>query len=177
MTAPGFTHDMGEHFRASAERLFGGLRGHPCAFLEVGVFEGQTADWLLQHFLDHADARYVGIESDAGRLDKAAATLARWGDKATLLLGDSAAVLPQLAAWTWRFEAAYVDGDHRHAQALADFAGCWPLLEPGGVLLADDCGHPTFPVRAALDGFLAGLPDGSWAWLQQGYQCAVRKVA
>ncbi len=61
----------------------------------------------------------------------------------------------------------YLDANHSHASVTADLAAYWPLLNPGGVLLAHDYvpGHPG--CLRAIDEFaerhgLTRYVEGSW---------------
>ena len=34
----------------------------PCIYLEIGVFEGMSLVWTLQHVLTHPESRAIGID-------------------------------------------------------------------------------------------------------------------
>lgn len=52
----------------------------------------------------------------------------------------------------------YIDGAHDAESVFLDLRVCWPLLEPGGVLLGDDFQKPS--VRAAAERWATGLGRG-----------------
>lgn len=137
---PTFTHDMHTCFPSGAEEAFGHLRGKPARFLEIGTFEGQTACWMLDHILTHPMATYDGIECHAKRHEITCENLSgylrhRWG-VVQGMSGDRLGLLRQLKAV--RFDAIYVDGDHREEACYMDAIHSLHLLLPGGVVLFDD---------------------------------------
>jgi cephalosporin hydroxylase len=81
---------------------------------------------------------------------------------------------------------AYIDGSHTYDDVLADSAGVWPLIDPGGVIIWDDNKYglhlPHFPhlppgqrPRDAIGAFLFGHV-GSYRQLAVGYQLIVEKA-
>lgn len=69
----------------------------------------------------------------------------------------SALVLPRL---TDSFDLITVDGDHSEEAGRADLEGSWPLLNRGGLLVFDDCGHANYPhLKQVLLEFLANHED------------------
>lgn len=158
----------------------------PARYLEIGVFEGRSGCWLLEHILTHAESTYTGIDNWSLPVPKydpiaierrARANLASFGDKVDLIHGDSRTVLREPR---WKFETfdiIYIDGDHRAFACLEDSILAWPLLKPGGVMMWDDYrmrrSHNT--VKLAVDSFLACY-SGCYTLLFQNRQVGVRKI-
>ncbi len=127
--------------------------------LEIGVFEGRTARWLLENVADRPEDRYYGIDPweltpmdlkkfprDATGAERIARveSLARanvqvaGGDRATLIKGRSARVLRD-GTWSGMpIHLAYIDGIHKPLAVLDDTMLVWPMVMPGGILVWDD---------------------------------------
>ena len=137
----------------------------PAAVLEVGVFEGRTATWLLENLLATAGSSYVGIEPGfAVDLDRTRENLRRatavgggggggggggsdggsgGGVLVQLLEERSDVALPRLLSEVQAgrrppFDLAFVDGEHTRQGALFDVVVAWRALRPGGLLIVDD---------------------------------------
>lgn len=184
---PTFTHDMHTCFPSGAEEAFGHLRGAPARFLEIGTFEGQSACWMLENILTHPDAYYIGIECHADRYQKTMDNLLQYPDtKRAVFCGMSDTVLQQLERSLTRFNAIYVDGDHREEAAYVDSVGAWKLLAPGGVILFDDFtlkessidSSQKFNVEKAVNRVLDRLDPRHYSGklAKNGYQYIVRKL-
>jgi predicted O-methyltransferase YrrM len=179
-----FSEDWCFHFRAAAKRHLS--PGQPLRALEIGVFEGRGACWLLNNVLTHPDARYCGIDPYAhyelhDRLGvapevfyaRARANLAPYGDKVQLIREPSVVALPKLAPES--FDYIYVDGDHRPAPAAVDGLLAWQLLKPGGIMAWDDLRHHRHCVRQGWDAFMS-LVGAEAIILEEEYQGWIRKA-
>ncbi len=153
--------------------------------LEIGVYEGRSAVWLLEHVLTHPASRFTGIDPWAFRGDteevynRAKLNLAEYIEtgKATIIRGCSYKVLAGKDWDTARFDFIYVDGSHRTADVACDSVFCWPLLKSGGIMIWDDyhVKRSRINVRASIRRFL-GCIDGQWQLLWSGKQMAIQKV-
>lgn len=118
----------------------GHLRGRPnIHYLEVGLYEGRSAIWVLENILTDPTARLTGIDVFPEDLEE------RWqinlersgqGSQVTTIKGYSQKVLRELPLES--FDAIYIDGSHTGYDVLADAILSWDLLKPGGVLIFDD---------------------------------------
>lgn len=163
------------------------LNATPLVYLEIGVFEGRSACWMLDHVMTHPDSRYIGIDPWAdyeGREGAAIellaiANLASHREKAELIRGDSRWVLRQTRWRPESIDVAYIDGDHRAEAVLTDSVLIWPLIRPGGVLIWDDYGNrgKNRSVRKGVDAFLSCLDERFDRLFERDYQLAVRKRA
>jgi hypothetical protein len=105
-------------------------------YLEVGVFQGRSALWMLENILTHPSARMTTIDilenpTYLENLEKSGAA-----DKATTLIGPSQEVLLTLPADS--FDIIYIDGSHQGDHVLTDAVLAWGLLKEGGTLIFDD---------------------------------------
>jgi predicted O-methyltransferase YrrM len=153
-TEPGYSGDMSVAVQEAVRATLWDRVGTPLNLLEVGVWEGRGACWLLDNLLTHPDSRYVGVDawvSPPGIPTVAGHNLALHGPKATLITGDSRLVVPHLQAV---FDAAVVDGLHTFQGCYADLVNCWPKVRPGGVMIVDDYRYPGLEgVGQAVDHF------------------------
>ena len=188
MLADGFTVDWFTAHVPLWEKLFAPFAGEPVHALEVGVFEGRSSAWLLDHVLTHPAATLTWVDTFAGgaehaRLDlggleaRFRANVARFGAKVGGTVGRSGDVLRAMTGE--RFDLIYLDGSHAAADVLADAVLAWPLLKPGGLLGFDDyrwAGMPRPEDRPAvgIDAFLAAM-RGRYAEVHRDYQVWVRK--
>ena len=105
---------------------------NPQRILEIGSAEGLTSIALLS---ECPAARATAIEQDEARFAAAKENFARFGvaERASLVLGDAADVLPSLEG---QFELIFLDGPK--AQYVHYLPQLKRLLPSGGALVADD---------------------------------------
>lgn len=171
-TAEGYKH--GYRFRAGTEGYFGDkgilwstvladYKGKPeLRYLEVGLFEGQSAFWVIDNILTHPTSHLTGIDpffdtdSDGYALpagekykDVFYSNLSASGakERATIIEGFSQVELRKLPLNS--FDIIYIDGSHAKADVLEDAILSWRLLKEGGVLIFDDY----YYTKAAIDIF------------------------
>jgi len=142
-------------------------KDEPINYLELGVFEGQSMTWMMQHVLTHEDARSVGVdpwlvtrkmsgEDMEDVMQRARHNLSPWTSievkkskadlrKCTLIRGTSSEVLRRMlhrrGEWGMKKEnvdLCMVDGSHYELLVLDDARLCSQLLKPGGWMLFDD---------------------------------------
>lgn len=145
-----------------------GIKGD---LLEIGSFEGLSASALAQagHLtcVDTWDFVHGTVDSrnsfEAFNNNIAAMGLTK---KVAAKVGNSATVLPKLAASGAKFRLIFVDGDHSYEAALHDIYWSWEMLSPGGILVVDDYyGHePVQRACAASGGKLMAGGIGKMAY-------------
>jgi predicted O-methyltransferase YrrM len=122
------------------ESAFRPFFGKPTAYLEIGVYEGRSFCWMLEHLLTHPESRAIGIDifEHPGTEETFRANVTELGadHKVTLLVGSSRAMLRQVPFDS--IDVIYIDGAHRAASVLEDTILAWPLLKHSGVLMWDD---------------------------------------
>ena len=139
--------------------------GKPITYLELGVFEGMSMSWMLQHILTHNDARAVGVdpwlmtsELDAEMMDEVhgrAAKNVRLGEntychsagqwKCLLIQANSIEALTRMnkrggfaGITKGSVDLCMIDGDHNSGAVLDDARKALPLMRRGGWMLFDD---------------------------------------
>jgi len=108
-------------------------------YLEIGLFEGRSAIWMLENVLTHPASRLIGIDSFAcGTRDRFEANLrlSQAAHKTQILTGESRRELLKLEDQSC--DVIYVDGSHSADDVLVDAVLSWPLLKIGGLLIFDD---------------------------------------
>jgi predicted O-methyltransferase YrrM len=187
--AEGYTQDWFSYHVPLWEKLLAPLVGQPVRALEVGVFEGRSTVWLLEHVLTHPEARLTWVDTFAGGADHAGMDLTgledrfrantkRFGAKLSGQVGRSQDVLRAMTGE--RFDLVYVDASHEAGDVLADAVLAWPLLKPGGLLGFDDYTWRKYPEperspAPGIDGFLAAM-RGRYEEVHRGHQLWVRRT-
>ena len=125
-----------------------GFKGKPNVhYLEVGLYEGRSAFWMLENVLTHETAHLSGIDLFSERYAYATGTghkevffsnlkLSGSEQKATIIQGFSQIELRKLPLES--FDIIYIDGSHNQADVLEDVILSWRLLKDGGILILDD---------------------------------------
>lgn len=129
-----------------------------CCYLEVGVFEGQSLVWMLQHVLTHPDSKAVavdpwllttklGSETMEKVMQQARHNLSPWIDeeKCLLVRANSAEFLRKCLGRRGfcglkanSVDLCMIDGNHHDLGVLDDARLCYKLVRPGGQILFDD---------------------------------------
>lgn len=177
---PEFTIDFTGPFVRNASEILAPLAQQRVQYLELGVLEGRSAVWMLEHILTNRRASYTGIDGYVMTRKKAQRTqhlakqnLAPYREKARFLIGRSERLLPTLLAEGRRYDVIYIDGDHTGLGVATDMAYGWRMLKPGGILAVDDMRHPKFKdVRRVVRALLQGLPhdvlaDNEQLWVRK----------
>jgi hypothetical protein len=116
------------------------FKGRPnIHYLEIGVFEGRSAIWMLENILTEATARLTAVDRFEGSLKErwsANVDLSGASSKVTTLTGYSQLVLRDLPLGS--FDIVYIDGSHYRDDVLEDPVLSWRLLKEDGVLIFDD---------------------------------------
>lgn len=136
------------------------LHDLPVKCLEVGVYDGRNACWLLDNVLNHPESTYTGVDYIGEHQlahDRAVSNLSIHQSKVELVIGDSLEVLPKFVLWKRRYDLIFVDGCHSFLGCLSDLRNCWRILNPGGFIILDDYLRPDYGVAEALYTFLLEL--------------------
>lgn len=148
-----FTTDWAQSFIRNATEHLMCFKGTPISYLEIGVFEGRSACWMLDNILTHSDARYTGV--DITIQDRACRNLQKHKDKITLIDGDSKTVIPRLSE---KFDIIYIDGDHSAKGAMFDSVAAWQCSK--SIIIWDDFKNNSSGNRVlkAVMSFLTCIP-------------------
>lgn len=166
MTDYRFTRSMFSHADHWRRLLAARIARPGLRYLEVGVFEGGSFTWMLDHVLTAPDAHATAVDifyphaSDYETTFRANVARSSGAAKVTILKGDSAAVLRTLPLAS--FDVIYVDGGHGQRPLFIDLANAWTLLTPDGLLILDDYGlgaHMPDELRPKpiIDAFLSAV--------------------
>jgi len=147
------------HWQTTLEEFKGrpGLR-----YLEVGVFEGRSLFWMLDHILTDSTATAVAVDIfllDYRERFEHNLTISDAAEKVQIIEGRGEVVMKNLENDS--FDIIYLDGGLAGWTVFQQAALAWLLLKDGGVLIFDDyCWHQgEFPrdlrPETAIDAFLA----------------------
>lgn len=185
-----FTQDWFTHNLPVWKALFADLKGKPNVnYLEVGLYEGRSALWMLENILTDPTSRLTGIDLFDGELkDRFFENLGRSGaqDRSTIIVEPSQIAMRNLPLNS--FDVIYIDGSHATADVLEDAVLSYRLLKPGGILIFDDYrwagalmqgpltrdSSSDFP-KAAIDLFVQCF-DGRVAVVHNSYQLVLQKT-
>lgn len=130
--------------------------GQPITYLELGVFEGMSLVWMLQHVLTHPDSRAVGVDPwllsrkiDADAMEavrlRAESNTEPWRDRCQLIRANSVEALARMngrrgfaGIHRGTLDLCLIDGDHMAPAVYSDAKHVLSLLRPGGWMLFDD---------------------------------------
>ena len=144
--------------------------------LEIGSFEGRSANWLLTNrnvghltcvdpFAHNADA--CSNPEYSNRFDRN--VLDKFGEKVTKVVGYSPDAVPE-----GEYDFIYIDGEHSYNQAMRDLERAWPMLTPGGLMIVDDIAFwcENFAPLRAVENFFS---DKDHTLVFDGYQRGYEK--
>ncbi len=150
-------------------------------YLEIGVFEGRTAIWMLENILTHPTSRFTGVDIFSRDFkERYLSNLKRSGvaHKATTIEGYSQVELRKLPLNS--FDIIYIDACHRADCVLSDAVLSFELLKDGGILIFDDYNweEQRFPVekrpQTAIDSFITTYRNYIEV-VHHGYQVVIKK--
>ncbi|CAN5883601.1 hypothetical protein BH23PLA1_BH23PLA1_32160 [soil metagenome] len=149
---PGLTDDLAYHhdyeftqdwftFKIPVwETVLAPYKGKPGVnYLEVGLYEGRSALWMLENILTDPTRRLTGIDLFEGELkERFLENLRRSGapNRATVIIEPSQVALRGLPLET--YDIIYIDGSHATADVMEDAVLSYRLLKQGGILIFDD---------------------------------------
>ncbi len=151
-------------------------------YLEIGVFEGRSAIWMLENILTHPTSKITCLDlfSQKNLYEKFMSNLSISGflDKTTIIKGRSQITLRTLPLDS--YDIVYIDGSHTAPDVLADAVLSWSLLKKGGVMIFDDYlwewdRPPQERPKIAIEAFLR-IHKNELQKLHQGYQIIVKKI-
>ena len=158
-------------------------------YLEIGLWEGRSAMWMLENVLTHPTSRLVGIDIfDGEPKDRyfSNSKLSGAADRAETIIEPSQLALRRLPLES--FDIIYVDGSHAEDDVLEDAVLSYRLLKSSGVMIFDDYrfvqalapdaedagGRATDFVKASADRFVMSFSQ-DLETIHNGYQLVVRK--
>ena len=139
-------------------------------FLEIGSYEGRSANWFLDEILTGKNCGLICIDNFSGiRLEEEIGALKpakqrflenmkKHEGRYKLLEGNSQDILRN-SEYDGRIAVVYVDGSHRADDTMLDLINSYYLLKQGGLFLIDDYlwNHQKYPAnevpKTAIDAF------------------------
>ena len=117
----------------------------PARILEVGVRTGLSICNMLSAYRDYTKIKEITL-CDIWNDGWASPEIVKMNMRAmnfpelpvNFIVGDSAAVLPELAASGKLYDYILIDGDHSKEAAARDLRNAVPLCDRGGVIVFDD---------------------------------------
>ncbi|HPM80821.1 MAG TPA: class I SAM-dependent methyltransferase [Candidatus Anammoximicrobium sp.] len=169
------------------EKVLAPFKGQPdIQYLEIGVYEGRSAIWMLENILTHPTARLTGIDIFDGPYEaRFRANVKRSGfeDQVRAVKASSQRAVGNLPLES--FDIVYIDGSHAKDDVLEDAILCWRVLKPNGILIFDDyrwaccfesgtCDKPGDSPRPAIDAFAQCFANRSEV-VHNSYQLILKK--
>ncbi len=172
------------------EKALGAYKGKPgVRYLEVGLYEGRSAFWMLENILTDPTARMVGVDLFDGELKARYLRnleLSGRAEQVETIVEPSQLAMRGMPLNS--FDIIYIDGSHATPDVLEDAVLAYRLLKLGGTLIFDDyqwagCLTPgkdtndserDFP-KAAIDAFVTCFKD-RLELIHNGDQLIVRKT-
>lgn len=177
-----FTTDWLSHKISIWERIMKPFKGKPnIHYLEIGVFEGRSAFWMLENVLTHSTSRLTCIDIFPKPIEERFyANLKKSGfaDKVTVIKGFSQKALRPLSENS--FDIIYIDGGHTADNVLSDAVLSWPLLKEEGIMIFDDylIRQMEYPAhmkpKIAVDAFIT-VYINHIEIIHRGYQVVLKK--
>jgi predicted O-methyltransferase YrrM len=162
-------------------------------YLEIGVFEGRSACYMLDNILsetspvtlidDWKHYRQSGSSSWQKFLDnndpesikaRAARNLSSYADRVRWLDGNSTEMLKKLLGESAEFDLIYVDGGHTTKQCWEDSSLSWHLLAAKGLMMIDDIQFES--VRRVFRGLRYAVGREARVFWRTENQACFRKV-
>lgn len=201
-----FTFDWAKHMQENVRRFMGEYRDRRCSVLEVGIFEGRSAQVFFDEILTHPESNYTGIDNwwsfvtashppQRGEVfDEECQKGWQWTNevhrramrnfeelpagKWKIIENISHTALWQLNKEKAQFDIVYIDGDHTFGQTFLDSMIAWPLCKD--IMFWDDAA-PHWEVTVAIHHFLKFI-EGQYKILfwpsrhPENFQFGIRKA-
>ena len=176
---PNFTNNWADVFKKSIDQMKP-LAGTKLDYLEIGIFEGQSAYMMFNNILTHPDCTYTGIDdwsSSKNHFGETSETLARKNLKpyknATIITDRSRHTLEQFNKDQRSFDITYIDGNHSYQGVLSDTVLTWNMTKQ--IMIWDDYRNNNYGVKPAVRAFLRNFPN-QYKVIVDDYQFAIQKL-
>jgi len=155
------------------ESFISRFSGRQVRCLEIGSFEGQSANWIVENWCVHPGSTLTCVDPFTGSVEHSEAekdglfdrfthNTSDNSDKIRVIREGSHTALQRLIDASEKFDFVYIDGDHHRDAVAKDAALAHQLLLPGGLLAFDDYTwggglEPWQRPQDAIDGFLESM--------------------
>lgn len=198
-TSPKPDHMLNVISRSEAGRVHGPqwsswlahLVGKDAVGMEIGTFEGDSAEWMLENIFTSPGSSYHCVDTFGGSVEHHIGKIAT--DKLEQTTREKLSRFPNavihkgfsqqvVRAMTQRFDFVYVDGDHSSMGALRDAVLAFDLLNVGGIMIFDDYQWAVMPneldrPKTGIDAFIRSYGKQLEVLTPRGWQIAIRKRA
>jgi len=134
-----FTHEYFPDHIKNWENTFSFIKDQQnINYLEVGVFEGQSAFWMKENILTHPTCEVTLVDLFHPSYEKRFLENLSEVNSENIIIhkGNSSEILKNLTPNY--FDIIYVDGGHIAKDTFLDLAYAWDLLKADGILVIDD---------------------------------------
>ena len=123
-------------------------------YLQLGVYTGDTSNWLMKNVLTNESSHLTDVDTWLGSPDEQIHKMFDFEDIYQLYLSRMERFYPRVHHKRERtfdflwvnaenskanpYDFIYIDADHVAASVLSDAELSWPLLKSGGILAFDD---------------------------------------
>jgi predicted O-methyltransferase YrrM len=172
----------------------GHLKDTPCKGMELGTFQGSSAEWFLDNICTHKDSFLYCVDTFKGsdehhlhgidvsrNYEIAEERLARFTNKAFIENMSHKQMLSVTSVGSGTFDFLYVDADHSARGCLRDAVIGFELLKVGGIMIFDDYQWTALPKeidrpKMAVDAFINCYAKEMELLPGRGYQVALKKI-
>lgn len=157
---------------------------------EIGTFEGDSAQWMLDNVFTDPTSKYHCIDpftgsiehrvhnKDVTKLEETTRAKLEVYPNVEIHKGYSEEVL---RTWKGKLDVLYVDGDHTARAALRDGVLGFDLLNHGGIMIFDDYQWADMPneldrPKLGIDAFLKCYTGKMKVLSPRGWQIAIQKT-
>jgi predicted O-methyltransferase YrrM len=118
--------------------------GKPITYAEIGCWAGDSACWVADNVLTHAEAKGYGIDPYRRMRRRTRSDMRQLRDHAHSRMKHPNWVWMETTSerafrrWRADIDVLYIDGEHEAPAALADFVRAWPYMRAGGLVIFDD---------------------------------------
>ena len=157
------------------EHFISRFSGRPVRCLEIGSFEGRSANWIVENWCTYPGSYLTCVdpftgsvehssEEKEGLFERFQRNTADNSTKIRVIRMESHTALQRLIAAGGKFDFIYIDGDHHRDAVAKDAELAHQLLVPGGLLAFDDYtwggGLESWQrPQEAIDDFLSTMGD------------------
>lgn len=172
-------------------KWLGHLKGQRISGMELGTFQGESAEWFCDNIVTHAESRFTCIDTFEGSAEHklkgidctknealALERLARFRPRVAIHKGMSHDLMRDLDIF--EFDFIYVDADHSARGVMRDAVYAFDLLKVGGIMVFDDYAWNVLPdprdcPKLGIDNFINAYIKHLTILTPVGWQIAIRK--
>jgi len=144
-----YTNNWFEIRISNFEQFISRFSGRQLRGLEVGSFEGRSANWIVENWCTHPDSSLTCVDPFTGSVEHSDTEKDGLFERFTRNISDNAGkirvvrdgsheALQKMIASGEKFDFIYIDGDHHRDAVAKDAELAHQILSPGGLIIFDD---------------------------------------